>query len=201
MAIGYARVIDMFEDIYSSRKIKRAQRNAEHPESMGYIIPYLNMIIDDIKIEGINRVSKNEEDALVYVVYGKSSITSPVINMLNFVTGDMVYIILADNVIDDEKVHSSINNLMLVFSKLTPQSDTFQVYTRTMKFICSLYILSQVDIEIKDKLIDEVGEDHKRLIDTIFDEFYGDHYDMIYDLQTNKKILDVGEKLMEKLKI
>nr|DAN20357.1 MAG TPA: hypothetical protein [Caudoviricetes sp.] len=201
MAIGYARVIDMFEDIYATRKIKRAQRNAEHPESMGYIVPYLNMILDEIKIEGINRVSKNEEDKLVYVVYGKSSITSPVINTLNFVTGDMVYIILADNVIDDEKVHSSINNLMLVFSKLTPQSDTFQIYTKTMKFICSLYILSRVDVEIKDKLVDEVGEDHKRLIETIFDEFYGDHYDMIYDLQTNKKILDVGEKLMGKLKI
>ena len=201
MAIGYARVVDMFEEIYSSRKIKRAQRNAEHPESMGYIVPYLNMILDEIKIEGINRVSKNEEDKLVYVVYGKSSVTSPVINMLNFVTGDMVYIILADNVIDDEKVHSSINNLMFVFSKLTPQNDTFQIYAKTMKFICSLYILNRVDVEIKDKLVNEVGEDHKRLIDTIFDEFYGDHYDMIYDLQTNKKILNVGEKLMEKLKI
>lgn len=201
MAIGYARVIDMFEDIYSSRKIKRAQRNAEHPESMGYIVPYLNMILDDIKIEGIARVSKNEEDSLVYVVYGKSSITSPVINTLNFVTGDMIRLILADNIIDDEKVHASIYNLMLVFSKLTPQSDTFQIYARTMKFICSLYILSRVDVEIKDKLVNEVGEDHKRLVDTIFDEFYGDHYDMIYDLQTNKKILDTGEKLIEKLKI
>nr|DAE82571.1 MAG TPA: hypothetical protein [Caudoviricetes sp.] len=201
MAIGYARVIDMFEDIYSSRKIKRAQRNAEHPESMGYIVPYLNMTLDEIKVEGINRISKNEEDKFVYVVYGKSSTVLPIINTLNFVTGDMVYIILADNVIDNEKIHTSIYNLMYIFSELTPFNDVFQKYTGVMKFICSLYILSRVDVEIKDKLINEIGEDHKRLVDTIFDEFYGDHYDMIYDLQANKKILDVGQKLMEKLKI
>lgn len=202
MAIGYPRVIDIFEDIYNSRKIQRAQRNAEHPESMGYIIPYIRILDKDINIEGIFRVSKDDDDRLIYVIYGKSSIiTTPVFHTLNFVTGDYISIIMADNVIDEENIKNSINNLMYVYSKITPPDiDCYTKHINVMRFICSLYIINKIDVEVKDKMFKVLDFDHKSLVEKIFDEFYGDHYDLIYELQMNQKLLKIGKDLLDKIR-
>lgn len=199
MAISYPRVIDMFEDIYNPRKIQRAQRAISNAEFQNFIIPYIEILDEDMKIEGVGRVSKEQDGRQTYVIYGKSEkFDNPAIQTLNFGTGEYINIIMADHVIDEEDIRKSIRNLMFVFTKLTPPClDHYTKHVNVMKFVCALYILEKIDVESKDKLFKLIPDEATLVLaKNLYDYFYGDHYDMIFDLQSDSKTLDMATYIM-----